>query len=408
MLKNPNTLFLRLTMAFLAIGFLASSMQKFETLTLVAPVGDHSKSYDPSVIFVVSAAKGAAKSVTVSTQWNLTASLPIATDGERNGFAKAFVRLFPQSATLESIVYSCKRYGGVTRPDTILFSYADTMSLRSFWQHPRFNQIMQIVKGAEASQIVLSIRGWKDTVITSEYEDPASGAILYKSHATLISGTNRVYFAADGAKRSALEYKTTLAVEASAIAGREARFHGAAAEEACVACHDGLPSKAKSLNGDNCVVCHKAIVSAAPVHAPVEAKDCAGCHEWSTEKKAVVVKGGTPDVCYGCHAEKKSEVENSTAQHPVAGDCLSCHSAHTSARGQMLKADAYELCTSCHDKHNENHPVVRHPVRFTKIKSKENKEITCASCHNPHGSETKSLLRSKGGKYELCASCHSK
>ena len=267
---------------------------------------------------------------------------------------------------------------------------------------------MQLVKTGEASQIVLSVRGWKDSVITSEFEDPSSGAILYKFNTSLIPGRNRIYFAADGNKKTALEYSTVLALEGSTVAGRDIRFHGSKGEETCAGCHDGMPSNGKAISGDACIVCHTAVVAAKPVHAPVDAKECGACHEWSGEKKAVIVKGGTPDVCYTCHSGKKAEVDSSPTSHPVAGDCTSCHSAHGSGRAAMIKAEVYDLCSSCHDKHNENHPVTRHPVRFTRIKNKEDREITCASCHNPHGAETKALLRAKGGRYELCATCHSK
>jgi predicted CXXCH cytochrome family protein len=120
--------------------------------------------------------------------------------------------------------------------------------------------------------------------------------------------------------------------------------------------------------------------------------------------------------------------------HPLNG-CSSCHVPH-GAGGDRLWPFAPELqtkegvglseitalCYSCHDgtitnkgkhffqKSGGTHPIgvkpserVNMPESFP-LDSKG--RMTCATCHNPHSSDTESYLRvsNKGG--QLCLTCH--
>jgi predicted CXXCH cytochrome family protein len=98
---------------------------------------------------------------------------------------------------------------------------------------------------------------------------------------------------------------------------------------------------------------------------------------------------------------------NSTVPHAVAGDCLTCHSPHSSPQAKLTKKDIFSLCTGCHTEYTMNHPVGRHPLRFTVVPT-TNEEISCASCHDPHGSENKSLMKVPGGRMTICLQCHQK
>ena len=155
----------------------------------------------------------------------------------------------------------------------------------------------------------------------------------------------------------------------------------------------------------DCNVCHKAMSAGALyLHAPAEMKECAACHSWSAEKKTVVVEKGIPAACYDCHSEKQAQVDSSAYLHPVAGECMTCHSSHGTDQKHIVKEDVYTLCTGCHEEQKLNHPVGRHPLRFAKLSNGE--EISCVSCHNPHGSENEKLFKFPGGRMESCSQCH--
>jgi predicted CXXCH cytochrome family protein len=119
----------------------------------------------------------------------------------------------------------------------------------------------------------------------------------------------------------------------------------------------------------------------------------------------MVVTKDIPGACYECHADKQTAIDSSASQHPVASECLTCHSPHASSEApHLVRKNIYELCTGCHEEQKLNHPVGKHPVRFAILKSGE--EISCASCHNPHGSENQHLLTVGGNPTMVCAACH--
>jgi predicted CXXCH cytochrome family protein len=253
------------------------------------------------------------------------------------------------------------------------------------------------------------VTGWKDSVYTPVYDDPAEdGRALYKIHIQLVPGENRIFLGANGNRAGVTEYRTNFVSDYKAIEDRKYRFHNSPAEEVCTTCHEGLPSaeKGKSMKAD-CAVCHKTFEGASFLHAPVEMKECASCHTWSAQKKMVVTKKSVPELCFDCHTEKKELVDSAAVQHPPVSECLTCHSPHGTNVKHQLKTDVYTLCTGCHDKYTLNHPVGRHPLRFSKNPS-NGEEMSCASCHNPHGSPNPSLLRTGGGRMGICLQCHDK
>lgn len=155
----------------------------------------------------------------------------------------------------------------------------------------------------------------------------------------------------------------------------------------------------------DCSVCHKEHRLAEYIHGPVEMNECTSCHAWSAEKKAVVVGAGVPGTCETCHGEKVAAVDSAAYPHAVASECATCHSPHSSDRQHLLKDDVNELCSGCHDGFQLNHPVGRHPVRYRTVAS-TGAEISCASCHNPHGSSHPKLLVASNKAAEICAQCH--
>ena len=80
--------------------------------------------------------------------------------------------------------------------------------------------------------------------------------------------------------------------------------------------------------------------------------------------------------------------------------CTSCHQLmeKVSPKNQMIKSTEVEVCFQCHkDRRAQFERPSHHPLREG--------DMTCSSCHNPHGSATDSLLRGASIN-ETCYKCH--
>ena len=103
-----------------------------------------------------------------------------------------------------------------------------------------------------------------------------------------------------------------------------------------------------------------------------------------------------PEVCFGCHQDVKIDV-NKRSHHPILEgkiQCSSCHSPHGSLNKNMVKADDHQqLCFRCHA--DKRGPVVwEHPPV----------EENCMTCHDVHGSIHEQLLTERIP--QLCQNCH--
>ena len=396
-----------LVIVILSAGFFLLGEGPASPVTIVVPTGTDTVAYDQALLLVVSASKESSPTLLVSTQWQKVQLFDLRADKSKETFAKDFYNLFGPKMTVQLLTYSFKLFKGYTLPDTILFTYSDTMNIRMLWKRPEFMKMYKkIQQSTDADAILVNMRGWNDSSYTTVYDDPnADGRLYYKLNLQLIPGRNDLYLAPNGERRYSLSYPVTFVREYKPTTDRTSLFHNSSIEQSCTPCHEGLPSadNGASMKAD-CTVCHKAIAGATYLHSPVEMKECSSCHSWSKEKHAVVVEKGVPTVCYDCHTDKQAQVDSSTSIHPVAGDCLTCHSPHGSEQNHILKESVYPTCTSCHEDQQLNHPVGRHPLRFVKLKNGD--EISCASCHNPHGSNNNHLLRFAGEGMEVCAQCH--
>jgi DmsE family decaheme c-type cytochrome len=103
-----------------------------------------------------------------------------------------------------------------------------------------------------------------------------------------------------------------------------------------------------------------------------------------------------PEVCFGCHRDIKIAA-NKRSHHPILEGkvrCSSCHAPHGSLNKALVKADdAQQLCFKCHaDK--------RGPVAWAHPPVEEN----CLTCHDVHGSNHARLLTERIP--QLCQHCH--
>jgi predicted CXXCH cytochrome family protein len=379
-------------------------------MTLLAPSPGDTNAYDEGQIFLLSVAKGLDSTLLVSAQWETENYIDLTTNEARQGFPKLFYKLFEPQTTLQLMTYSYRTIHGYTQPETVNYAYTDTMNIKNLWGRPELANLMKGAQNADFQYVLLHLRGWKDSLYSTTFDDPsADSRSLYKIQVHLLAGTNALYFAPSGRKSDAIEFTKNYQNEFLPLDSRTWHFHNSDLEKGCTTCHDGLPS---SFNGDSmkadCATCHKALAGGAYKHSPVEMNECEDCHSWSVEKKAMIVTKGMPDACYDCHEQRRAQVDSSAVPHPVAGDCLTCHSPHSTRNEHILKKDIYALCSSCHPEYTLNHPVGHHPVRFLKIANQGNKEISCVSCHQPHGSQNQSLLNVSGGRMMVCLQCHNK
>lgn len=166
-----------------------------------------------------------------------------------------------------------------------------------------------------------------------------------------------------------------------------------------------------------CYSCHKALTSAPFVHGPAAVWSCLSCHDPRAEPKYAVRKPDTK-ACFGCHIERKEKWYAKKFFHGPfnTGKCAICHNPHSAEYPFNLVKSTWELCTSCHiDKGSGQHIVKRisgmnyHPTRGKQDPSREGKELTCASCHEPHATDSFKLLRFDiGHLFDLCRKCHNK
>lgn len=375
--------------------------------TVVLPFPADTLSYDSGKLFIVSVAREAGDDLVVSTQWGLHTQVDLSTKALKEAFPRTFVKLLPERATLQSVKFVRRFFRGYSKPDSLGFGYPDTVGINALWVDPAFVEMVRSLQGIEVLSVVITARGWKDTTLAPVYDDPvADNRALYKVPVTLTPGLNDVRFAPAGRKADAASFVTRYVHGSTAPADRAERFHNSEIEQGCVTCHEGLPSAdgGATMTAD-CSTCHREFALADYIHGPVEMKECATCHAWSAEKKAVSVGAGVPGTCVTCHDDKAAAIDSSEHPHAVASECATCHSPHSSDRRHLLKDDTNSLCAGCHEGFELNHPVGRHPVRFKTV-AKTGEEISCATCHDPHGGKNPKLLVAPNTAGEICAQCH--
>lgn len=380
---------------------------KQDVVILLPSPGD-SVSRDAARILLVSVAKEAGPELIVSTQWQKEKWIPIASKAEKEDFLKAFMQTVGSEMTIERMLISFSYSEGLFRPDTLNYSRSDSMSMRKLWQQPVFAEMVKKVKLGNATGVLLNVTGWKDSTVTTSFDEPGNEAYsLFKIHVRLIPGKNTIIFTPVTKPAVAGMYVTRFALDPSG-APLPQHFHNSSMEKNCVECHEGLPggTDGKAMTAD-CSSCHKMVGAGSRKHAPVELGECATCHSWSAEKAAIETRP-VPEVCFECHVEKKEAVESSAVIHPVAGECMTCHSPHSTGEDHLLKTRTFELCVSCHETYKANHPVERHPVRLATITEGDGSVISCVSCHEPHGGKNPALLKASGGRMAICLQCHRK
>jgi len=240
------------------------------------------------------------------------------------------------------------------------------------------------------------------------------------------------------------------------VTGKVAKGLSADQPDLCYGCHDkGIFSK-KNVHAAlamGCASCHnphstdtqKLLVADMPglcynchdktkfenktIHPPVAGGMCTSCHNPHSSDSQKLLLGEAPDLCYTCHDKKIFSKKN--VHSPVAGGmCLSCHGPHATAEMALLPKRPAAVCVECHpDVLKRPHALggTSHPLgavgavekkdgkgtekkeRILMDPARPGKEFSCGSCHNPHSSDSKGLMRyTIRNTFELCVNCHKK
>lgn len=179
--------------------------------------------------------------------------------------------------------------------------------------------------------------------------------------------------------------------------------------EICLTCHEqnactpGAPwrTSAHAHHGVTCTDCHTNHYNVPP-GTPVNTVDLAAQQRYQGRNWATLLAGlrtsprpappnssqplpslkgtsnhlgaQTPQVCYGCHAEKK-DLELVAHPHQVNGkygfDCTTCHNPH----GNLLARSRRDLCLECHQDA---------PTMAWHASIHDQVGVACTDCHNPH------------------------
>jgi len=103
--------------------------------------------------------------------------------------------------------------------------------------------------------------------------------------------------------------------------------------------------------------------------------------------------------CLKCHPALEKEMASKGAHAPFKNfECSSCHNPHTSNYKYLVKEEIGKLCKSCHKGKKR--------AFGKKYGHSPFEEGACLKCHKPHSSKNRKLLLAAGEK--LCFTCHAK
>lgn len=125
---------------------------------------------------------------------------------------------------------------------------------------------------------------------------------------------------------------------------------------------------------------------------------CSDCHNPMATNSAsgLLVRSAISATCAMCHQQQRAEFHKRSHMPLPEGklSCADCHNPHGSPTFALLKGDSVnQLCTSCHAEK-------RGPFIWDHAPVREN----CLNCHHAHGSNNEKLLTV--ARPFLCQQCH--
>jgi predicted CXXCH cytochrome family protein len=303
-----------------------------------------------------------------------------------------------------------------TRGDSTIESFSWDLfaapTAQTFWSTPAGKKLLHIINDPTNISVRLALTGWRrsDAVISTVADKHWFSATMY-----LDPGVNTVSLIARSLAGVTIDIDTVEAYyQIDFVADKPGEgfekftFHGTENETQCRTCHPVKPFASK----EACTPCHIGYSNQRFTHTPSKRRQCMSCHDsTSTNFKTIKSLGSDADICYTCHTKNK-EAWGAEGLHRHApfegGACLQCHSPHSTPNVYHTVAPINTLCASCHEKKEEFlHPVSGHPHTGVAEPLRPSRELTCASCHEPHVSPFAKMLRYGSGAQQ-CFACHPK
>lgn len=149
-----------------------------------------------------------------------------------------------------------------------------------------------------------------------------------------------------------------------------------------------------------CITCHQGGTQMFWEGSPHASNQlsCSDCHNPMAKISAtgLLKKPSINETCYTCHQQQRAEFAKRSHMPIPEGkmSCADCHNPHGTSSKMLLKTDSVnETCYTCH---NEK----RGPFLWEHAPVRDN----CLSCHNAHGSNHDKLLQV--ARPMLCQQCH--
>ncbi len=212
---------------------------------------------------------------------------------------------------------------------------------------------------------------------------------------------------------------------------KRASVHSPARGGDCVRCHDphASPNKGQLTQRmpDLCKDCHEPVnewLQRSRIHSPVRAGNCSACHGTHGSENERLLRRSVPELCLDCHRRGSGFASAHQGRDVSKADCVACHDPHASNRRGLLRANQHApfaggQCNTCHPAlANQGSFAVgenikelcirchRGATEFEKERFHHNLDDarSCVNCHNPHASNTGSMLAAK--QPILCMKCH--
>jgi predicted CXXCH cytochrome family protein len=207
------------------------------------------------------------------------------------------------------------------------------------------------------------------------------------------------------------------------ILDKSKRQHSTTVNNQCLTCHQqyvkpwriGFPAGKIE---ETCFTCHtskEAWGKRKYVHGPMIAGGCTLCHNPHGENNRYQLwADGAVELCIACHSDKENLVLKERPVRFVHGlihgpGCVACHDPHATDHQFLLNKPINELCVSCHyglANIKRGHPVGGHPVAGPNERRRPGRQLSCTSCHDPHGSPYRYMLFADSMGGHVCSKCH--